>query len=704
MLQFCKLSSSSSLRLFTHLSHTSPSCAPPPARIRFVSVVKPCERFRLFSTAADVVNHKENDTFLAEEGVTWTSIGVTDRLSRALLSVGIERPSLIQAATIPPILSGKDVVIAAETGSGKTHAYLVPLYEKMYAKAATQDDERASQKRGWRISHDLSLVLCPNVMLCDQVVKMTNSLCDENGEPLLKAVALCGRQGWPSSTPDIVVSTPAALLNNLNGIDPERRRRTDFLRNVKYVVFDEADLLFCGSFQNQVIRLVDMLRFDEKQLSRAKNPHADGFKVLHDGSDLQDNLENGKPQIEAIFDEEDHIEDESDMEEDSDVEDDPDEVNQAEESVTGSSRTRDWRRARKVYERSKQYVFVAATLPENGKRTAGGILKRMFPDLCWVSGVYRHFHNPRVEQRWVKVTNDNQVDTLLDAVRHGSKAEVPGSETGISRTMVFANTVEAAEAVAKLLRNAEVECLCYHSDGSLEDRAQTLIDFQEKGGVLVCTDAASRGLDIPNVTHVIQADFATSALDFLHRVGRTARAGQFGLVTNLYTEANSDLVGAIHEAMKQDRPLEMAFSRKRSFRKKLKKKRVQPKEDMIACLMTSKYSLLKYIDPVLQEPAGRGKPMPTLVLYKPFYAHRTCRIKRSESSIASEVNNNIAMLARTIIVCFSVLAMTLVAQEYDIQGMDPNMIMAPAPSPSSSVLFLPSLFLGLAALVISVFT
>ncbi|KAL9663493.1 hypothetical protein QQ045_018880 [Rhodiola kirilowii] len=131
---------------------------------------------------------------------------------------------------------------------------------------------------------------------------------------------------------------------------------------------------------------------------------------------------------------------------------------------------------------------------------------------------------------------------------------------------------------------------------------------------------------------------------------------------------------------------------------------VQLKEGMIECLMTSKYSLLKYIDPVLQEPAGRGKPMPTLVLYKTFYAHRTCRIKRSESSIASEVNNNIAMLARTIIVCFSVLAMTLVAQEYDIQGMDPNMIMAPAPSPSSSGPFLPSIFLGLAALVISVFT
>ena len=56
---------------------------------------------------------------------------------------------------------------------------------------------------------------------------------------------------------------------------------------------------------------------------------------------------------------------------------------------------RGWRRVREYYTRSKQYIFVAATLPVNGKRTAGGVLKRMFPDASWVSGVYLHRHNPR---------------------------------------------------------------------------------------------------------------------------------------------------------------------------------------------------------------------------------------------------------------------------------------------------------------------
>ncbi|CAH1422702.1 unnamed protein product [Lactuca virosa] len=84
--------------------------------------------------------------------------------------------------------------------------------------------------------------------------------------------------------------------------------------------------------------------------------------------------------------------------------------------------------------------------------------------------------------------------------------------------MVFANTVEAVEVVAQVLHGKGIECYCYHSESSLEERTRNLIDFKEKGGVFVCTDAAPRGTEIPNVSHVIQAEFATSAVDFLHRI------------------------------------------------------------------------------------------------------------------------------------------------------------------------------------------
>ena len=149
-------------------------------------------------------------------------------------------------------------------------------------------------------------------------------------------------------------------------------------------MFDEADMLLCGSFQNQVIRLIDMLRFDEKMLSRInksvceKPVELESDSMLHSWSDYEKDQ-----QTEIISDEEENFEG------------DPVVEGLTEETEVGSIKKKDWRRVRKNYERSKQYIFVAATLPVNGKKTAGGVLKRIFPDAHWVSGGYLHCHNPR---------------------------------------------------------------------------------------------------------------------------------------------------------------------------------------------------------------------------------------------------------------------------------------------------------------------
>ncbi|KAI7756972.1 hypothetical protein M8C21_001524 [Ambrosia artemisiifolia] len=541
----------------------------PPLNLLLLS--SPASRFHLrprgrvirasFSTAVE--KEKEgDDTFYSDESVSWSSLGISHQLSRALSTIGLNRPSLIQSASIPPILSGNDVVVAAETGSGKTHAYLLPLFHNHLSTTTSTPtsndsiDTTYDQNVNPPPPHHISLVLCPNVMLCEQVVRMATSICNHNGEPLLRVAAVCGRQGWPVNKPNVIVSTPAALLNYLHAIDPERRRRAEFIRDVKHVVFDEADMLLCGSFQNQVIRLINMFRFDEKVLSRANNSPPDKSLDVESESSIHVDLEN-------------HQEEMGDEEESEDETDISDSVEETEAVVM---KKRDWRRTREIYERSKQYIFVAATLPENGKRTAGGELKRLFPDATWVSGLYLHRHNPRLEQKWIEVTIDTQVDVLIDAVNQKFEKSSSSFDSGCSRTMVFANTVEAVEAIATVLRGAGIECYCYHSESSLEDRTRNLIDFQQKGGIFVCTDAAARGTDIPNVSHVIQAEFATSAVDFLHRVGRTARAGQPGLVTSMYNESNRDLVAAVRHAGKLCQPVEKAFSRKRSFRKKLKKR------------------------------------------------------------------------------------------------------------------------------------
>lgn len=105
------------------------------------------------------------------------------------------------------------------------------------------------------------------------------------------------------------------------------------------------------------------------------------------------------------------------------------------------------------------------------------------------------------------------MDALINAITNGFKSNTDWT-SGVIRTMVFANTVEAADAVAKILTGADIQCVRYHSGIPPEERAQNLVDFQQNGGVFVCTDAAARGLDIPKVSHVIQV-YLLKKLSFL---------------------------------------------------------------------------------------------------------------------------------------------------------------------------------------------
>ncbi len=89
--------------------------------------------------------------------------------------------------------------------------------------------------------------------------------------------------------------------------------------------------------------------------------------------------------------------------------------------------------------------------------------------------------------------------------------------------------------------------------------------------VIVSTDAAARGIDLPGVTHVVQADFATNAVDFIHRIGRTARADKGGRVTSLVVPDAAVLAAALRACIEEGRPVEGCFSRNRSFNKKVRR-------------------------------------------------------------------------------------------------------------------------------------
>lgn len=157
-------------------------------------------------------------------------------------------------------------------------------------------------------------------------------------------------------------------------------------------VFDEADMLLCGSFQNQIIRLINMMRFDEKQVSRlatsniTKPVELDADSLVPVDSDIEEDDADFEDESTSISDEE---------EEEEEYLDDITAQTPTTENGTGPDIKKGWRRVRKVYTRSKQYIFIAATLPVNGKKTAGGLLKHMFPDAVWVSGNFLHRNSPR---------------------------------------------------------------------------------------------------------------------------------------------------------------------------------------------------------------------------------------------------------------------------------------------------------------------
>eukprot|EP00873_Tetraselmis_striata_P014653 jgi/Tetstr1/434917/TSEL_023914.t1 len=187
--------------------------------------------------------------FLSDEGVTFESLGAHPRVAAALQALELSRPTRVQELAVPAILSQADVVLAAETGSGKTLSYLVPLLTQLL------NAKEAGAAAGGAIS---TLVLCPNAALCAQVVEVAQSLVDaETGEPLLAALAVSSAAAPPEDAPDLLVATPNGLMSKLREWSETHRRWTKegFPKWIRHVVADEADLLLAGGFVKDLSRL-----------------------------------------------------------------------------------------------------------------------------------------------------------------------------------------------------------------------------------------------------------------------------------------------------------------------------------------------------------------------------------------------------------------------------------------------------------------
>ncbi len=378
------------------------------------------------------------NTLIEVPRVSFTDLPVSEQVRKAVTDQGWETPTPIQALALPALLSGEDVVGLAQTGSGKTAAFAIPLIEAIDPKA-----------RGIQ-----ALVLVPTRELATQAAAELTNL--SRYEPVRPVVLVGGVSIGPqikalknrsASSAMVVVGTPGRILDHL-------QRGTLRLGSVRYLVLDEAD------------RMLDM-----------------GFA----------------PDVERIL-----------------------------------SHTPDGR----------QTSLFSATMP--------GAIRGM---------VKRHMRSPR----WLAVESEaptvDTVEQVYYLVHGRDKTRALRSLIDAENeplAIVFRRTKHGATKLHRQLERDGYKAGLLHGGKSQSQRNKTLAAFV--GGrtrILVATNVASRGLDIPNVSHVFNYDLPEDVETYVHRIGRTARAGKDGVAATLIGESEKREFDKIKRAL----PVEVRESR-----------------------------------------------------------------------------------------------------------------------------------------------
>ncbi len=370
----------------------------------------------------------------------FAKLGLSEALVRAVAALGYQEPTPIQVEVVPVILAGRDLRASAQTGSGKTAAFVLPI---LHMLAEGHDDARA--ERATRARAVRALILVPTRELAAQIIEVIGG-CTRHLPSVPKT---CLAVGGVSINPqmmalrggaDIVVATPGRLLDL---VEHNALR----LSNVEILVLDEADRLLSLGFSDELARVLALLERRQNLLFSATFP----------------------PAVRSLADE---------------VLDDP-------------------------------FVVDVGTGLSLGDAAA------------------------LIAQRAIEV--DEPKRTML--LRHLIAAH------GWSQVLVFVGSRYTAEHVAdKLTRaakrepvpSARITAVALHGQLSQGARTQALADFKAKRvQVLVATDLAARGLDIAQLPAVVNYDLPRSAVDYLHRIGRTGRAGESGVAVS-FISADGD--------------------------------------------------------------------------------------------------------------------------------------------------------------------
>ena len=362
-------------------------------------------------------------------------LGLKPELLRAVAEKGYTTPSPIQSQAIPAVLSGRDLIAGAQTGTGKTAAFILPILQHLTASPSTTRSPRA-------------LVLTPTRELAAQVAESAR----DYGKyvRVRTAVVFGGVSINPQidtlrSGCDLLIATPGRLL------DLCEQRALD-LREVRHFVLDEAD------------RMLDM-----------------GF-------------------IHAI------------------------------------------RRVLKLLPAQRQNLMFSATYSNEIRE----LTQRFLRDPVTVEVAPRNATAERVEQAVYRVSKEHKRHLLAHLIESGNWHQV----------LVFTRTKHGANRLAQQLEGSGIRSAAIHGNKSQGARVRALADFKEnRVTALVATEVAARGLDIKELPHVVNYELPNVPEDYVHRIGRTARAGGTGSAVSLVSPDEAPLLKDIERLLRRSLPV-----------------------------------------------------------------------------------------------------------------------------------------------------
>ena len=352
----------------------------------------------------------------------FTSLGLSPALLRAVSAKAYLAPTPIQVAAIPAVLQGRDVLGSAQTGSGKTVAFALPLLQQL-------ENRPLQSPRPVRV-----LILVPTRELAAQVGEEIRELARHQPQALKVSIVFGGVSINPQMMrlrggADIVVATPGRLLDLVN-------HNALTLGGVSMLVLDEADRLLDLGFAEEFTHILKLLPLQ------------------------------------------------------------------------------------------RQNLFFSATFPPAVQTLAHQLLH----DPVRIDVAPEPQNQPDIAQRAIAVDAGRRTQLLRHLI----------AQNHWGRVLVFVATKHAAEMVADKLRKARIYAEPFHGELSQGKRTQVLADFKaSRLKVVVATDVAARGLDIAQLPVVVNFDLPRSALDYIHRIGRTGRAGESGVALS-FVSADSE--------------------------------------------------------------------------------------------------------------------------------------------------------------------